>query len=65
MKSKTYAGWREIGYQVIRGEKASGRDKAGVPTFTRDQVEEVDRFDRPAPGQRQYNPDPTNENEDR
>lgn len=64
MKSKTYEGWREIGYQVIRGEKASGRDRAGQPTFTRDQVEEASRFDGRAPG-RAYNPDPLIENEDR
>lgn len=63
MKSKTYAGWLEIGYQVIRGEKASGRDRSGAPTFTRDQVEETGRFDRQAPGQRAYNPDPFNETE--
>ena len=64
MKSKTYAGWREIGYQVIRGEKATGRDKSGAPTFTRDQVEEAERFDGRAPG-RVYNPDPNDENDDR
>ena len=65
MKPKTYAGWREIGYQIIRGENASGRDKSGVPTFTRDQVEEAGRFDQGPAGARVYNPDPNDENDDR
>lgn len=50
MKAKTYDEWREIGYQVRKGEKATGRDpKTGKPTFTRDQVEESRRFDQPEP----------------
>ena len=52
MKAKSYSDWRAIGYQVIRGEKASGRDRSGQPTFTRDQVEEANRFDRAPAGQR-------------
>lgn len=39
MKSLTYRDWQAAGYQVKRGEKASGKDKQGRPTFTRDQVD--------------------------
>ena len=65
MKAKSYSDWRAIGYQVIRGEKASGRDRSGQPTFTRDQVEEANRFDRAPAGQRAHNPDPNDGNDDR
>lgn len=42
MKAKTYEDWRLIGYQVIKGEKATGRDpKTGKATFTRNQVEDI------------------------
>lgn len=64
MESMAYEGWRETGYQVIRDEKTSGRDRADQPTFTRDLVEDSSRFDGRAPG-RAYNPDPLNENNDR
>lgn len=40
MKAKTYDEWRELGYQVQEGEKATGRNAAGKATFTRNQVEE-------------------------
>lgn len=40
MKAKTYDEWKELGYQVRRGEKSSGRDRSGAATFTREQVEE-------------------------
>lgn len=46
MKAKTYDEWKELGYQVKRGEKASGRLPTGKGTFTREQVEENDFFDR-------------------
>jgi hypothetical protein len=36
----TYDQWRANGYQVMRGEKATGRNGDGVPTFTEDQVVE-------------------------
>jgi hypothetical protein len=42
MKAKTYEDWQTIGYQVIKGEKSTGRDKNGKATFTRNQVEERD-----------------------
>lgn len=43
MKDKTYDEWRQLGYQVRKGEKATGRNKKLEPTFTREQVDE--RFD--------------------
>jgi hypothetical protein len=64
MKAKSYNDWRAIGYQVKRGEKATGKDRAGAPTFTRDQVEETRAFDRQAPGQRGYNDDCFNYQDD-
>ena len=40
MKAKSYDDWALIGFQVIRGEKSTGRDpKTGKATFTREQVE--------------------------
>jgi len=36
----TYDQWQAHGYQVVRGEKATGRNADGVPTFTEDQVVE-------------------------
>jgi len=45
-------------------DKASGRDRAGQSTFSRDLVEESSRFDGQAPG-RAYNPDPLDEKDDR
>jgi len=40
MKARTYDDWKLLGYHVIKGERATGRDARGVATFTRDQVEE-------------------------
>lgn len=38
----TYDDWLLAGYQVRKGEKATGRNpRTGKPTFTRDQVEEA------------------------
>jgi hypothetical protein len=34
MESKTYLEWREAGRQVRLGEKATGRNRYGVATFT-------------------------------
>lgn len=46
MKAKTYDDWRLLGYQVCKGEKATGRcPKTGKATFTREQVEERDYED--------------------
>ena len=42
MKAKTYEEWSELGYQVRKGEKATGRNKEGGATFTRDQTDERD-----------------------
>ena len=39
MKAMTYEDWNGAGFYVKRGEKASGRDKHGNPTFTREQVD--------------------------
>ena len=35
---KTFDQWNRKGYRVVRGEKATGRNGDGVPTFTSDQV---------------------------
>lgn len=41
MKSLTYEEWKEIGYQVLKGERATGKNKDGRPTFVRDQVDDI------------------------
>lgn len=42
MKALPYDDWLAAGYQVRKGEKATGRNpRTGKPTFTRDQVEEA------------------------
>lgn len=47
MKMRTYDEWRELGFQVRRGERASGYDaRRHLALFSRDQVEERDDFDR-------------------
>ena len=46
MKFLTFDEWKALGYRVRRGEKASGRNKQGKATFTRDQVDEDESFDR-------------------
>lgn len=46
MKALTYDDWRDLGYQVRKGEKASSRNPQGKALFTRDQVEEREDFDR-------------------
>jgi hypothetical protein len=38
--SKTYDEWKDLGYHVVRGEKATGRNVSGMATFSPDQVEE-------------------------
>lgn len=38
MEKKTYAEWKASGFQVNRGEKASGRNIDGAATFSRNQV---------------------------
>ena len=52
IKPRTYDDWILLGYQVRKGEKATGRDpKTGKATFTRDQVDEPDDgFRAPGPG---------------
>jgi hypothetical protein len=39
MKAMTYDDWHDAGFYVKPGEKATGRDKRGHATFTRDQVD--------------------------
>ena len=39
---RTYDEWNRKGFRVIRGEKATGRNGDGVPTFTSDQVVHAD-----------------------
>lgn len=48
MKLKTYDEWRELGYQVRKGEKAKWvSDLNGVRrVFSCDQVDELDDFDK-------------------
>lgn len=41
MKNMTYDNWKLAGYQVKKGERACGRDTAGKPVFSRDQVMSV------------------------
>lgn len=36
----TFDQWKRDGYSVQRGEKATGRNGDGVPTFTHDQVQD-------------------------
>lgn len=47
MKALTYDTWKAAGYQVRKGEKASGRNAKGEPTFTRDQVEDAPERRKP------------------
>lgn len=48
MKRLTYEDWRAGGFQVRKGEKATGRDpRTGKPTFTRAQVEAFDLDRKP------------------
>lgn len=44
-KAKTFDQWKKEGYSVAYGEKATGRNGDGVPTFTEDQVVWVDGDD--------------------
>lgn len=39
MKAMSFENWQLAGFHVKRGEHATGRDKEGKPTFTRDQVD--------------------------
>jgi hypothetical protein len=41
MKPLTWDQWKAAGFAVKRGERSIGHNKAGVATFTRDQVVEV------------------------
>ena len=50
MRAKTYDDWGLLGYHVRKGEKATGRDKAGKATFTRDQVVAPEEEERQPPG---------------
>lgn len=45
MKAKTYEEWKDLGYQVQKGEKSTGRNKEGKATFTRSQVKEREEYD--------------------
>lgn len=42
MKALTYDEWKAAGYQVMKGEKSTGRNKKGQATFTREQVQEAE-----------------------
>jgi hypothetical protein len=46
MKMKTYEDWKLLGFQVKKGQKASGEDKAGNPVFTKDQTKPLPGFDQ-------------------
>jgi len=45
MKAKTFDEWKALGYHVIKGEQHTGRNKDGICTFTREQVEEHDEYE--------------------
>lgn len=42
MKPLSYDDWQAAGFQVRKGQKATGVNKAGKPTFTREQVDDKD-----------------------
>lgn len=46
MTQKTYEEWQKVGYHVVRGEKATGRNESGKATFNDLQVE-VNEYRRP------------------
>ncbi len=46
MKAKTFDEWKAAGFRVRKGEQATGRNPQGRATFTRDQVDGDDAFDR-------------------
>ena len=49
---RTFAEWGENGYRVIQGQKATGKNAAGIATFTEDQVRftgVIQRFNPPRP----------------
>lgn len=37
-KARTWNEWKDRGYHVVKGQRATGRNAEGVATFTRDQV---------------------------
>lgn len=45
-KARTYKEWGQLGYHVIRGQKATGRNADGVCTFKRSQVERNNNYYR-------------------
>ena len=45
MRAMTLESWNAAGFRVRRGEKSSGRDATGRPTFTRDQVDDAGDLD--------------------
>ena len=44
MKPLTFDQWKQAGYHVRKGQKSHTTNRAGEPTFTRDQVEETKAF---------------------
>ena len=46
---RTYEGWKVLGYHVVKGEKSTRRDKAGVCVFSEAQVLENAQFNNPIP----------------
>ena len=44
MKHMTFKEWNEAGFRVCKGEKAAGRNEAGLPVFTERQVEEMRHY---------------------
>lgn len=43
--SRTFNEWKAKGFHVKRGQKATGRNAAGVATFTKAQVERNIEYD--------------------
>lgn len=54
MTAKTFKQWITCGFVVNKGQKATGRNSAGIPTFTRDQVK---LLSNPEPGDYDYDED--------
>ena len=51
MKAKTYEEWKLLGYHVMKGEKATGRNKQDEATFAREQVDDADAWTDAVPDQ--------------
>ena len=53
-KPRTLKEWNSMGWMVRKGEKSTGRDAKGVPTFTPEQTVEAPGFDEDVPAQDEW-----------